>query len=127
MLRVHTRKFGYVTVLCLSGQIVISELNTLRRSVREQAPHANSIVLDFCHVTRIDARGLGVLLELREQFQAEGIEFRVVNVSKWIRKVFQISRLSSVFGITSDASVMATAAGIGLMPLADIMTCAQEV
>ena len=123
MLRVHTRKFGYVTVLCLSGQIVISEVNRLRRAVREHSD-ANSIVLDFCHVTRIDARGLGVLLELREQFQAAGIEFRVVNVSKWLRKVFQISRLSSVFGITSDASVMATAAGVGLMPLADIMTCA---
>jgi anti-anti-sigma factor len=125
MLRVHTRKFGYATVLCLNGQIVISELNTLRSAVQDQS-EAGTIVLDFAHVTRIDARGLGVLLELREELLAKGIEFKVVNVSRLVSQVFQISRLASVFGITPDANVMAAVMGVGLSRFGYIVTCAQE-
>jgi anti-anti-sigma factor len=52
-------------------------------------------------VTTVDAGGLGVMLELREQFQSNGIRFELINVPKQIRRVFEITRLDSVFQITS--------------------------
>jgi anti-anti-sigma factor len=52
-------------------------------------------------VTTVDAGGLGVMLELREQVQTKGIRFELMNVTKQIRRVFEITRLDSVFQITS--------------------------
>ena len=66
MLKVHIRRLGDVTVLCLQGQIVTGETSTLRDAVLSQS-EASVVVLDLARVSRIDAGGLGLLLELRGQ------------------------------------------------------------
>ena|SRR3990172_1261549 len=84
MLKVYTRRLGGVTVLCLQGQIVTGETSTLRDAVLSQS-EPSVIVLDLSRVSRIDAGGLGVLLELRGQTLSRHIEFRLMNVTKLVR------------------------------------------
>jgi anti-anti-sigma factor len=62
---------------------------------------ASAIVLDFTRVNVIDAGGLGMLLELRADTEASGIEFRLQNVSKLVRQVLEITRLDTVFEMTT--------------------------
>src|SRR5262247_1362385 len=87
MLKLHAQKFGDVSIICLSGGIVVSETANLRRVVQSQSD-VNMVVLDFARVNRIDAGGLGVLLELRESLQTRNIAFRFMNVTTLIRQVF---------------------------------------
>jgi anti-anti-sigma factor len=108
MLKVRARNLGNVAFLCMQGQIVTGETETLRNAVRLQAgaqskaqSGVSTVVLDLAQVSTVDAAGLGVMLELREQVQAKGIGFKIMNVSKLVGRVLEITRLDSVFEVTA--------------------------
>jgi len=96
MLKVNARNLGNVAVLALEGRIVTGEIATLRNAVQSQ-PEVSSLVLDLARVSAIDARGLGLMLELRDETQSRGIRFKVINATRLVRRVFEITRLDSVF------------------------------
>ena len=50
----------------------------------------------------IDAHGLGVLLELRRDAESNGIEFRLLNVTRLVGRVLEITRLNSVFNLVAE-------------------------
>jgi anti-anti-sigma factor len=104
MLKVHTRKFGSVIVLCLRGRVVRGELAALRAAANSQGG-ATAVVLDLTGVTMIDAGGLGAMLELREQTQAKGIDFKLMNLSKFASWVLEVTHLNSVFEVMSAAEL----------------------
>jgi len=66
----------------------------------------SALILDLARVSTIDAGGLGVMLELREQTQAKGIDFKLMNVTKLVSWVLEITRLNTVFEVTSEAEVL---------------------
>ena len=100
MLKVHAKNLGTVTVLCLQGQIVNGETETLRKAVHSVSG-VSAVILDLARVTTVDAGGLGVMLELREQAESKGIRFALMNVTKLVSRVLEVTRLDSVFQITS--------------------------
>jgi anti-anti-sigma factor len=97
MLKVHAKKSDAVTVLYLEGQIINGDTEALRSA----AQPASNIILNLSKVTILDAHGLGVLLELREQALAKGAHFELINVSKRLYRIFEITRLHTVFDIRS--------------------------
>lgn len=104
MLKVHTKNFGNVSVLALQGRIMRNETASLRDAVRSQSK-VNAIVLDLARVSLVDAGGLGVLLELRKQMESKGIRFKLTNVSSFVNRILEITRLDSVFEITNGVEV----------------------
>src|SRR6266498_215906 len=100
MLKVHARNLGNVAFLCMQGQIVNGQTEVLRKAVYLQSD-VSTVVLDLAQVSIVDAGGLGTMLELREQVQSKGIGFKLMNVSKLIGKVLEVTRLDSVFEVTS--------------------------
>jgi anti-anti-sigma factor len=123
MLKVHTKQQGTVAVLCLQGQIVTGETESLRAAVSALSG-INSVILDCARVSTIDAGGLGVMLELREHAEAKGIRFTLMNLSKGVSVVLAVARLDTVFEITSGreffpaASQRPRASGAVLAPCA---------
>ena len=105
MLKVHAKKLGTVAILCLQGRIVTGETAALRKAVHSQSG-VSAVVLDLARVNTIDAGGLGVMLELREQTQSIGIAFKLMNVTKLVSTVLEITRLNSVFEFTSGAEIL---------------------
>ena len=101
MLKVHAKNLGNVTILALQGGIVTGETEILRGIVPPSLSQTNAVILDLARVTRIDAHGLGVMLELRQQTLANGIRFELMNLSKPLSMVLEMTRLDSVFQITS--------------------------
>jgi anti-anti-sigma factor len=96
MLSVRAETLGEVTVLHLRGRITIGNATkTLNEVVRAQTA-ACALVLDLAEVDLIDARGLGMLVELHQWTQSRGIEFRLMNVSRLIQQVMSITRLDTV-------------------------------
>ena len=102
MLKVHAKKLDTVEVLCLEGRIVNGESEMLRNIAHLAAEDTSEIILDLANVSTVDAHGLGVLLQLREQTIARGIHFELRNVSKPLYRLFEITRLNTVFEIYSD-------------------------
>jgi anti-anti-sigma factor len=107
MLKVHAKKLGTVAILCLQGRIVRGETAALRNAVQAQSS-VGTIILDLTRVTAIDAGGLGVMLQLREQAQEKGIDLKLMNVTKLVNRLLEITRLNSVFQVTSGAEVLST-------------------
>lgn len=127
MLKVQARNLGSVAFLCMRGQIVNSETEILRKAVRSQADarsDVGTVVLDLSQVSTVDARGLGVMLQLREQVQSKGIGFKLMNVSKLVGRVLEVTRLDSVFEITSGVEFFPAVARRQLASVMRFASCA---
>jgi len=85
--------------------MVRGENAALRNAVHSQS-EVSAVVLDLARVSTIDAGGLGVMLELREQTESKGIAFKLINVTKLVSRLLEITRLNSVFEITSGAEIL---------------------
>jgi len=100
MLRIIVEKSAHVTVLHCQGRIVSGiETRSLRKAVMSQGL-VKTLVLDVGEISVIDARGLGVLLELRQWTRQKNMEFKLINVKRLVRKVFEITQLDKVFDIS---------------------------
>ena len=115
MLKIHARKLDAVTVLSLEGQIINGDTEILRSTLQSAS---DDIVLDFSNVKVVDAHGLGVLLQLRQQALASGVQFELINVSKSLYRIFEITRLHTVFEINPDVQFLPQVTYSQRMPLA---------
>lgn len=123
MLKVYAKKLGTVAVLCLQGQIVNGETEILRNAVHSQS-EVSAVILDLARVTTVDAGGLGVMLALREEVESKGVRFELMNVTKQISRVLEVTRLDSVFQINSGVEFFPTASRSRRVPVASLASCA---
>ena len=104
MLRVHTKNFGSIVGLCVQGRILVGETKALRDAVLSQSG-IGTLVLDLARVDLIDAAGFGALLALRAETRSRGIKIKLVNVTQNVSQLLEITRLNSVFEVTSMSEV----------------------
>ncbi|MEO8433890.1 MAG: STAS domain-containing protein [Pyrinomonadaceae bacterium] len=123
MLKVHAKNLGNVAVLSLQGRIVNGDTEILHTAVDDMTD-VSAVILDLARVTTVDARGLGVMLELREQAEAKGIRFELMNLTQMVGKVLEISHLDTVFKISSGVEVFPTVARSRRAPVAALASCA---
>ncbi|HEV7398221.1 MAG TPA: STAS domain-containing protein [Pyrinomonadaceae bacterium] len=123
MLLVQAKKLGSVAVLSVKGRIVIGETETLRKAV-SSLNQVSAVILDLAQVPTVDARGLGVLLELREQVESNGIRFELTHLTSWVNKVLEITRLDTVFQITPGIEFLPTVSRNLRAPMSKLASCA---
>jgi anti-anti-sigma factor len=107
MLKVRAKNLEKVTILVLQGQIVTGETEILRRIVQSLS-ETRALILDLALVSKIDAHGLGVMLELRQLMLTNGRRFELMRIRKPINKVLTMTHLDSVFEITSGVEFFPT-------------------
>ena len=100
MLKVHAKNLETVTILSLQGEIVNGQAETLCNVVQSLS-ETSAVILDLARVSKVDAHGLGVLLDVRACTQARGLRFELMNVSEPLQMLLEITRLDSVFEIAS--------------------------
>ena len=108
MLKVHIRNLGGIAILCLEGRIIRGETDSLLKAVHSQTG-VRALILDLGRVSTVDAGGLGVLLKLREQVQANGADLQLMNVTQLVSGVLEITRLNSVLKVASTEEILAAA------------------
>lgn len=106
MLKIHKRNLGDVAVVSVQGRIVNGETSSLREAVGSEVAarpqsRGRAIVLDLARVSAVDASGLGLMLELRELAERSGIRLKLANVSSFVRRIFEVTRLDSVFELSN--------------------------
>ena len=107
MLKIHAKNLENVAVLSLEGRVVTGETDALKTAVKYLSP-CNAIILNLAQVNTVDAHGLGVMLEMREQAVARGLRFKVINVNQPLNRIFEITRLDTVFEMNSRAEYCPT-------------------
>ena len=123
MLNVNVKRQGSIAILDLQGQIVNGQTDILRNAV-ESLSGVNAIKLDLARVNTVDAGGLGAMLKLRERAELMGVRFELMNLTKQIRRVFEITRLDSVFRITAAIQFFPARKRASQVPATRLVSCA---
>jgi anti-anti-sigma factor len=104
-------------------KIVNGETEILRNAVNSLC-ETSAVILDLARVTTLDAHGLGVMLELRERTHAKGSRFELMNVNEPMSRVLEITRLNTVFQITSGVEFFPAVSREQREGLAALKSCA---
>src|SRR5438876_8033862 len=102
-----TRLVGGVTIVDLSGRIVLGEgsaglRDLLRKLVSEGI---KKILLNLRDVDYIDSSGLGELVSAFTSMRSQGGELKLLNLTKRVRALLQITKLLTVFEVTDDEAI----------------------
>jgi anti-sigma B factor antagonist len=103
-LKAVSREIGGVTVIDLEGRITLGDGSTLLRDViREKVDSGHKkLLLNLAEVNYIDSAGLGELVSGYRLVKAQSGELKLVNLSKRVSDLLQITKLYAVFDIHTD-------------------------
>jgi len=103
-LTANTRLVGGVTIVDLSGRIVLGDGSTaLRDLVRNLISAGNKkILLNLRNVDYIDSSGLGELVSAFTSMRSRGGALKLLNLSKRVQALLQITKVYTMFDITDD-------------------------
>jgi len=110
-MKASSRKVDGVTIVDLSGRIRLGEGSVvLRDTVKELSTQGNKkILLNLGDVTYIDSSGIGELVSAFTSVRNAGGELKLLNLTKKVHDLLQITKLYTVFDISDDeASAIAS-------------------
>lgn len=110
-MKATTRQVDGVTVLDLSGRITLGEGSVqLRDEVRDLLSKGSKhILLNLGDVNYIDSSGIGELVSAYTTVRNQGGELKLLNLTKKVHDLLQITKLYTVFEIKDDeASAIAS-------------------
>ena len=103
-MKVSTRQVDGVTILDLSGRITLGEGSVqLRDAVRDLlAKGQKHILLNLGDVNYIDSSGIGELVSAYTTARNQGGELKLLNLTKKVHDLLQITKLYTVFDVKDD-------------------------
>jgi anti-sigma B factor antagonist len=103
-LELSISKVDSVSVATLKGTIVAGNDKDLLIAKAEELLNAGEtrIIFDLGQVNYVDSTGIGALVHIHTTAERKGAAVKLLNLTKRIHDVLQITRLSTVFGIYSD-------------------------
>jgi anti-sigma B factor antagonist len=103
-MKVNTRQVDGVTIMDLSGRITLGEGSVqLRDAVRDLlAKGQKNILLNLADVNYIDSSGIGELVSAYTTVRNQGGELKLLNLTKKVHDLLQITKLYTVFDVKDD-------------------------
>jgi anti-sigma B factor antagonist len=117
-----TRLVGGVTIVDLSGRIVLGDGSAaLRDLVRNLISEGNKkVLLNLLNVDYIDSSGLGELVSAFTSMRSGGGELKLLNLTKRVQALLQITKLYTVFDITDDEATSLKSFSPSIWPAAQL-------
>jgi anti-sigma B factor antagonist len=105
-LRGTCREIGDVAIVDFSGKITLGEGSaTLRTTVKELVSNGHrKILLNLGDVDYIDSSGIGELVGAYTTVRSASGELKLMQLTKRVKDLIQITRLFTVFDVQSDES-----------------------
>jgi anti-sigma B factor antagonist len=100
----NNRQVEGVAVVDMSGRITLGEGSViLRDTIRDLVGKGQKkILLNLGDVTYIDSSGIGELVSAFTAVRREGGELKLLNLTKKVHDLLQITKLYTVFDIKDD-------------------------
>ena len=104
------REVGVVTIIDLSGRIALGEGSALlRKTIRDLLEDGQTkILLNLGDVNYIDSSGIGELVSGFTAVRNREGELKLLNLTKKVHDLLQITKLFTVFDVYSDESTAVT-------------------
>jgi anti-sigma B factor antagonist len=102
-LSAQTRKNGDITIVDVSGRVVLGEeCNQLRDQVKPLVGGGATVVLNLTGVDYIDSGGVGVLVALFTTAKNAHGELRLACANDRVTNVLKITKLLPILGMHAD-------------------------
>ncbi len=103
-MKASNRRVDGVTILDLSGRITLGEGSVvLRDQIRDLISKGEKkILLNLGDVTYIDSSGIGELVSAFTTVRNQGGELKLLNLTKKVHDLLQITKLYTVFDVKDD-------------------------
>src|SRR5215472_10820263 len=103
-MKASTRQVNGVTIVDLSGRITLGEGSViLRDTVRDLLGKGQKkILLNLGDVSYIDSSGIGELVSAYTTVRNQGGDLRLLNLTKKVHDLLQITKLYTVFDVKDD-------------------------
>src|SRR3954462_6262690 len=103
-MKASNRQVDGITVVDLSGRITLGEGSVvLRDTLRDLlAKGEKSLLLNLGDVTYIDSSGIGELVSAFTTVRNQGGELKLLNLTKKVHDLLQITKLYTVFDVKDD-------------------------
>jgi len=110
-MNVSSREVNGVTVVDMSGRITLGEGGVvLRDTIHDLLDKGNKkILLNLGNVTYIDSSGIGELITAFTAVRKQGGDLKLLNLTKKVRDLLQITKLYTVFDIKDDEATAISA------------------
>jgi anti-sigma B factor antagonist len=99
-----TREDGEITILTVTGDLVIGEPETtFKKTITRLLEEGRvNLLVDLSGVGFLDSSGLGALVRALTLAQKEGGSAKLLHAGPQVRKLLQMTKLDSVFEIHED-------------------------
>ena len=103
-IKISIRETEGVTIVDISGEITLGEeTGRLRQTVRDLVDKGKKkIVLNLAGVHYIDSSGVGELVGSYTTLQNAGGQLKLLNLTKKVHDLLQITKLYTVFDVKDD-------------------------
>jgi len=101
-----TREYSGITLVDLSGRISLGDGSALlRKTVRDLLEEGRTkIILNLGDVNYIDSSGIGELVSGFTAVRNRGGELKLLNLTKKVNDLLQITKLFTVFDVFNEES-----------------------
>ena len=102
--KLNTRQVGDVTVMDVAGRITLGEGSSAMRDALRDLVSKNQkkILLNLGEVSYIDSSGIGELVSGFTTVTNNGGQLRLLNLTKRVKDLLQITKLYTVFDVHED-------------------------
>lgn len=103
-LSIRNRRVGGVTIMDLTGKIVIGDSNRALHSALREAAESDrrDVIVNLGNVSAIDSSGLGELVAGFASLEKSGGSLKLLNLPDRINELMTITKLHTVFDVFDD-------------------------
>ncbi len=112
-MKASTRQVDGITIVDLSGRITLGEGSVvLRDTIKDLLGKGHKkILLNLGDVSYIDSSGIGELVSAFTSVQRQGGDLKLLNLTKKVHDLLQITKLYTVFDVKDDEASAIAAFG----------------
>lgn len=103
-LKLSTRQVGDVTVVDAAGRITLGEGSSAFRDLVKDliSKGSKKVMLNLGEISYIDSSGIGELVSSFTTVQNAGGQMKLLNLTKRVKDLLQITKLYTVFEVFED-------------------------
>lgn len=103
-MQLTVRQVGDVSVVDVAGRITLGEsASSLREAIRDLLGNGHKkLILNLGEVSYIDSSGIGELVSAFTTVTNQGGRLRLLNLTKRVKDLLQITKLYTVFEVFDD-------------------------
>ncbi len=104
-MEINRREIGEIAVFDINGEIDLYNAPEIKDKIKEEMNKGKvNIIINLDKVSYIDSSGIGVLISSLSNLKKVGGALKLINVYASVRKVFELTKLTSFFDIYDNES-----------------------